>query len=299
MKPYTKGVLLTITSAVLFGLNPLLSKMVYRVGCNAATLALARVTFGALFFLGLHCVTCKATLRLRRQEVKKLWTCAIGYALTPVCLLTSYNYLSTGLATIIHFVYPVFVLLGCVLFQSEKLNRVKTLCCGLCLMGLLSFYTPGGQVNPIGVGIDLISAIAFASYIIALNFSGLLDMPHFKLSFWLNCISIVIIGAVVLLSNQFSLPKTAQGWAIMLLYAGVAAAAVWTFQVGNQLVGPQSASLLSTFEPLTSVIIGVIVYSEPITVRSAAGIAFILVSAILLSFTKEKTYPIKNSENIG
>ena len=42
------------------------------------------------------------------------------------------------------------------------------------------------------------------------------------------------------------------------------------------------ASLLSTFEPLTGVVIGILVFHEALTVRIAAGIVLILLAAVLL-----------------
>ena len=54
------------------------------------------------------------------------------------------------------------------------------------------------------------------------------------------------------------------------------------FQKGTILIGPQKASLLSTFEPLTSVIIGVTVFNEKLGLSSIIGIIFILISVVLL-----------------
>ena len=54
------------------------------------------------------------------------------------------------------------------------------------------------------------------------------------------------------------------------------------FQKGLFLCGEVKASLLSTFEPLTSIAVGLAVYGEAMTPRLAAGMTLILLSSVLL-----------------
>ena len=62
----------------------------------------------------------------------------------------------------------------------------------------------------------------------------------------------------------------------------VSVIAVLLFQHGVLVTGGLKASLLSTFEPLTSLFIGMIVFHEFLTVRQWVGIILVLVSVILL-----------------
>ena len=54
-------------------------------------------------------------------------------------------------------------------------------------------------------------------------------------------------------------------------------------QKGVFLCGEVKASLLSNFEPMTGVAIGILLLGETLTLRSAAGIAGILIAAALTS----------------
>ena len=69
----------------------------------------------------------------------------------------------------------------------------------------------------------------------------------------------------------------------LALYCCVSTAASLLFQLGNRFIGAQSASMLSTFEPLTSVVIGILVYHEVLTVRLGIGIFCILLAVFLLA----------------
>ena len=59
-----------------------------------------------------------------------------------------------------------------------------------------------------------------------------------------------------------------------------------TFGIGIQAIGPGSASILSTLEPVTSLIVGYLLLSEPITWQMITGALFILAAVILLSVQK-------------
>lgn len=290
-----KGIFLTVLSAVFYGLNPLFAKTVYTGGCNSLTLTLSRLLAGAVIFLVLQ-LGRGGSLRVSRRELKDILICCIGYGLVGPLLFASYNYLASGLATTLHFVYPVLVVAASLVLRYEKPNRRKLLCCALCFAGILCFYTPGGSLNARGVFLALTSGVAWACYILHLNSSALVQLEPFKLAFWLCALSAVLVGAITLGTGQLALPTTPLSWRAIGLFCCVASAASLLFQVGNQYVGAQSASMLSTFEPLTSVVVGILVYHEVLTVRLGIGILCILLAVVLLAGVDETAKEETKSE---
>ena len=256
-----RGIFLTVLSAVLYGLNPLFSKTINVGGCNSLTQTFARLAAGiVIFFILLVCSgngSVREKLRLSRQELKDILICCIGYGLIGPLLFASYNYLASG--------------------------RRKLVCCALCFVGILCFYTPGGDVSAYGVFLALASGVAWAYYIVHLNSSGLVTMAPFKLAFWLCVFSAVLVGGITLAMGEFVWPSTAFTRGALALYCCVSTAASLLFQLGNRFIGAQSASMLSTFEPLTSVVIGILVYHEVLTVRLGIGIFCILLAVFLLA----------------
>ena len=74
----------------------------------------------------------------------------------------------------------------------------------------------------------------------------------------------------------------------MALFGILSGMAVLLFQLGAKYIGAQKTSLFSTFEPLTSVLIGITVYKEAMTPRVVCGLVSILVAVVLLAAVKEK-----------
>ena len=69
---------------------------------------------------------------------------------------------------------------------------------------------------------------------------------------------------------------------MVILALVVSVIAVLLFQHGVLITGGLKASLLSTFEPLTSLFVGMFVFKELLTVRILIGIVLVIVSVILL-----------------
>ena len=71
--------------------------------------------------------------------------------------------------------------------------------------------------------------------------------------------------------------------------------AVVLFQRSTFLIGSERTSILSTLEPITSVVIGVVVFSEPLGLRDLIGSALVVLASVLIAVfdfkksAKEKT----------
>lgn len=283
------GFLTAIISAALYGLMPLLTKTIYDSGSNSFTVAFLRFVICTVVFFIAFRLTSKEAIGITRKELPKLLLAGASFGFVPVLLYTSYNYLATGLATTLHFVYPVFVVLGSVLFRIEKLTGKKVICCLLCMAGIIAFYTPGGEISIPGVLIALASGVLYAFYTVYLTSSGLLSMDPYKLSFWKCLFGMIFIFIVAFALGKLSMPGTLKGWGFMLILGLLTAGASFLYQEAARRVGAQNTAMLSTFEPLTSVIVGYFAFGEELTGRSLVGIICILLSVILLSLEGKKT----------
>lgn len=290
-----KGMALIILSAVLFGFMPLFAKIAYAHGNNAYTLAFHRFFFGSIvMFLIVHFVQ-KNSLRIKPREMKSIFYLSLPFAFTPVLLYASYNYISSGLATTLHFCYPIMVILICAVFLKDRPSQKKIICCLLCTLGIVLFYTPGGQISLWGMAIALISGLVYAAYIVLLDKSFLRRVAPLTLAFWMTTFSAAEVGVVTLGMGKMVWSLDAAGWAVSFTLAVMATViAVVAFQRGTAICGAQKASLLSTFEPLTSVVLGIALLGEVLSGRTLLGIICILFSIILLIIEPTSKTPTRD-----
>lgn len=282
------GALYVVASAVLFGLMPLFTKTAYQYGSNAYSAAFGRFFFGSLILLAIILIKPGTRLRLERKQLLRIFELSLLYAAMPVLLYESYNYLNSSLATTLHFTYPVIVIVIMTLFFGNKINLKQIICTALCAAGIVLMCEPGDTAHTVGIVFAVISGLAYALYIIFLGRSDLNSVPALTLCFWLSLFSAIEIGIVAVFAGKMSFMISPQGWiAEFMLALFCTVFALMMFQKGVFLCGEVKASLLSTFEPITSAVVGVIVFNESITLKIMIGIAAILLSAVLLAAEKK------------
>lgn len=288
-RKYT-GYVAVIISGIVFGCMPLLAKVVFMNGGNAINLVFWRFLIGIIPLYIIIKKNKNICLKLTKREIKQILLLgAVGYAGTAVTLFLSYNYITTGMATTLHFIYPILVILGCTAFYKEKISLVKLASVILCTAGIGLLYDGNSSGSIMGILLAFLSGITYAFYVIYIDKSGLKSMNPLKLTMYLSVVGSVVMFAFSLITGTFTVNITPVGWLFTSILAIVVAlGAVSLLSVGIKLIGPQSASILSTFEPITSVIIGALVFSEKLGLRGFLACVLILTSVLLISISDIK-----------
>ena len=288
MNTRTKGLLATMISAVFFGFIPLFVKTICAGGGNSVSAAFYRF-FLSVPILYIYLKAQGISMRMTRTEFAKIALITIfGYGGTAVLLFSSYNFIPSGMSTTIHFMYPVFTILGCMIFFKEKVSPLKLLCVALCFGGILLFYNGESGGSVLGMALSFLSGVTYAFYTIYLEKSGLQKMENLKLIFYMNTVAAAMILVMALLTAQFTLRLTPLAWGTAVFFAtATSLIGVLGYQIGVKCIGPQNAAILSTFEPITSVIVGVLVYREAFSARTLLGCLCVLSAVVIVAKMKE------------
>ncbi len=288
MNTRTKGLLATMISAVFFGFIPLFVKTICAGGGNSVSAAFYRF-FLSVPVLYIYLKAQGISMRITRTEFAKIALITIfGYGGTAVLLFSSYNFIPSGMSTTIHFMYPVFTILGCMIFFKEKVSPLKLLCVVLCFGGILLFYNGESGGSVLGMALSFLSGVTYAFYTIYLEKSGLQKMENLKLIFYMNTVAAAMILVMALLTAQFTLRLTPLAWGTAVFFAtATSLIGVLGYQIGVKCIGPQNAAILSTFEPITSVIVGVLVYREAFSARTLLGCLCVLSAVVIVAKMKE------------
>lgn len=276
------GYACAILSAVIYGCMPIMAKYIYADGVTPMTLVLLRNAL-ALPSLALLALLQKKTLKRPLRQILPLGIPALfGCVLTPVLLFSSYVFIASGTATVFHFVYPCFVLLIGLAFLRKKISPAVIVSVMLCLIGVLLFYDPSATLSPLGVVLALGSAVAFAIYVVLLPRFQNAEFSGFSFCFYVALWSSIIMLIICICTGQLSLPASWLGWGLCLLFAtSVTTGAVVLFQQGSLLIGGEKASILSALEPITGVLIGIILLHEQCKPAVLIGSALVVASGAL------------------
>lgn len=282
----TKGIACGILAAFIFGFTPILAKLSYSEGSNFMSLAFYRNLL-AIPILFIFLKYKNIDLRINKQEFKKLaLEASFGPTLTALTLYWSYDYISVGMSTTIHYIYPVLVTAICILVYKEKVSRDKIVALVLSTLGVSLFFE--GNFSLTGVILALSSAVFFTAYMIYLDKSGLNTMYPFKITFYLAIIASFYLFIAGMLSKNLVFSMTPKGWMYTALVAFFVSFLANTFiPIGVKYVGPTVTSIVGMFEPITSVILGILILKEPITLRNTMACVLILAGVLIVTVSKD------------
>lgn len=194
--------------------------------------------------------------------------------------------ISTGIATSLHFMYPIIVMIIDFFVFRKRPQKKGIITLMLCICGVFLMCNNGShQNNALGALIALFSGIVYAGYFIVVERSQARTLPSAVFSMYIFFYMTIISGMVSLCSGTLN-GLNGNGWtvaAVSAVAAGIVAAAL---QAGIVSIGSQTASILSVAEPLVSVLVGALFLNESFTFRSVCGTLCIVSSVVLTALSQ-------------
>lgn len=244
----------------------------------------ASLVVGAVMLLRRKC------FKVTRGELVTLIYLAFISDGSALFLIEGYNYMSSGVATTLHFMYPVVTALIMMLFYHEarKLSTCLAIAMAVGGVAVLS-WDNSGDTSIKGVMIVLISAVCYALYIIRVNRSRAAQMDSMKLVFYVMFIGALIFGAEALRQGSFALVSTPLQCIDLTSLALICTVVTNVcLVVAVKRIGSTMTAVIGALEPLTAVIVGCMVFGEPFTWQVISGILLIIPAVIIIIFSRRK-----------
>lgn len=293
----TKGFLCVIISAFIFGFTPILCKLTYSGGSNAIMLVFLRNSMSLPIMYAILKYK-KISLKINLKEFKGLFILSIfSTILTALLLYISYNFISVGMATTVHYVYPILVALVLFIFFKESITKIQILSLIISFIGVLLFFDGGSSLNFMGLFIAFASGISYGIALIYMDKSGLKDYHPLLVTFYTCVFASVILFLVTIISGKFTLSLTPTAWIYSFIVSILTSVIGISFmQIGVRNIGPTTTSILCMFEPITSVLMGIVLLNEAISFKSILACILILTAVLILSIFKEKNNNLQQSK---
>ncbi len=206
---------------------------------------------------------------------------------TSSLLTLSYQYISIGVATTIHFAYPVLVMTGMAAVFREKLSMAKIAAILCALAGVVLIAGPGGGFagkGPLlGILFALASSVTYGVFVIANDKSAFAKLDPFVLFFYLSGVSAAVFGAFALFTNSLSLVPSPVPYLMALCQQGCNMGAVVLFAFGVRVTGASTGAAINMLEPAVSLLSGILIFHDLLTPSALAGCGLILLSLLSVS----------------
>lgn len=284
------GFLYGLLSSASFGLIPLFTIPAMHQGMQFWSILLYRFLFA---MLALACILLldKQSFRIRRKEILPLLLLAFLYDCSAVFLFWGYKFMSSGVATTIHFMYPVLTTLIMMIFFREKKSPWRIAAIALAVSGVffLSHGDTTGTVTLLGIFIVLLSALGYALYLVTVSQLESLEMKGLKMTFY-----VFLFGGILLFTGMTVTGVGVQAIPDRITLGNLVMLALVPTVISNlalvraiKNIGSTLTSVLGAMEPVTAVCVGILIFGEPFTQSIALGIGLII-SAVTVIILKNR-----------
>lgn len=275
-----RGLIYAVVSSATFGLVPLFAIPALKAGVSVNSVVFYRFAISALL-VGLVLLARRESFRIAKRQLPVIAGFALLYAATSFLLTQSYLYIPSGLATTLHFLYPVLVTILMVVLFKERLSVPVAVATLLALGGIyLLSGSNGSEVNPTGMALALTTVLTYASYIVGLNRSSIGRIDSLKLTFYILSTGNLFFLANLLVRGEglTPIPSWKSGLDLFLLALIPTFVSNLTLILAVKHIGSTTTAVLGCMEPLTAVVMGILFLGESCSPIQALGIGIILVA---------------------
>lgn len=281
-----KGFLYGIVASSTFGLLPLFTLPVMGEGLTTFSILSYRMLFASILVAVLMLIG-RVSFATNLKELR--WFAVLGFLYygSAALLFQAYGGMASGLATTLHFMYPVSVTVIMALVYKQR-PSVVTICAiilslvGVALLCLRESST--GVSSLLSVFLVLLSGVCYAVYLVLVSTVKCINQQNSqKLTFY-----------VLMFSGAFFMLSTLQGGGLQIIpsaSAGINLLLMATLPTllsnlalvrSVKSIGSTLTSVLGAMEPLTAIIVGILVFDESLRGLMVVGIILILVSVSLI-----------------
>lgn len=280
-----------IITGVTYGLNPLFAVPLMNNGASIESILFFRYTF-AVVLLAAFLILTRQSFRITARQAGVLLALGLLYTSSSIFLFEAYNYIASGLATTLIFPYPVLVAIIMVFLRVVPSWPVwLSIAATFGGVIIMTQGSGGDSLNPVGIALSLGSALVYALFIVIINRSkAIAQISNTLLTFYsLTVGAIVFLGKISFSEAPISAGITTGGdW---LNLAGLALlptiVSTATLAIATRNIGATKASVLGVFEPITAILIGTLMFGEPLTTNILLGIGIAIVAVtFMISVTK-------------
>ena len=287
-----RSALLILLAGALWGTMGIFVRRFNSFGFDAMQVASLRLTAGAVIFIIALALRGGGGFKIAARDIPLFLGLGLGSVLFfTVCYFKAIELMPLSIAAILLYTSPIWVTLMSVLFFKERLTLRRVAALALAFGGcVLVSGLGGGGLTPLGLLIGLCSGIGYGLYSIlgtvALRKYEPLTVTTYAFLFsaagsWLICRPAEMLSIVSSLVS--SLPPLGFALDVLGIAVVTAVAPYLLYTLGLKNTPASKAAIMATVEPLVATVLGIVVFSEPLTPVAAAGIVLILSAIVLLN----------------
>jgi drug/metabolite transporter (DMT)-like permease len=274
---------MVLVSATAFGTLSILAKLAYGAGLSTYQLLAFRFVLASVGMWGLALALHQNPLQLqRRQLLNLLGLGGIVYTAQSLTYFIALRSLPASLCVLIVYIYPSLVVIAGWIFFRRSISIWTGVALAASFLGV-ALLLGGARFQLAWALVFAIAAPVIYTGYILLGERVMSTVPAAAAS------AVIFSGAasafcvLALLNRQLLLPGTTNGWLVGIAIAVIPTmVAISFFLAGLPRIGANRAAVLSTWEPVITVLLAVVLLGDRLSVVQVAGGALVLLAVVVV-----------------
>jgi drug/metabolite transporter (DMT)-like permease len=277
------GTGMVLGSATAFGTLAIFAKLGYASGLGTEQTLAFRFLIAAAGMVVLALVLGQNPLRLRRDQLLTLFGLgAIVYTGQSLTYFIALRSLPASLVVLIAYIYPSLVVVAAWLFLRRAVSAWHGIALAMSLAGV-AMLVGGAQFH---LSWALVLAIAsptiYTGYILV-GERVMTSVPAVAASAVIMSGAAIAFCILAALNHELALPRNEGGWAVgfgIALFPTMIAISL--FLAGLPRIGAARAALLSTWEPVVTVFLAVVILGDRLSLMQVLGGVLVIIAVIVV-----------------
>ena len=277
------GFALCIGSAAAFGALPIFGKIAFDHDVNVVTFLFLRFTLASALLWLLVLMTKSPVDQPRRLVVGGLLMGAAGYGIQSTMYFLALERIDASLSALLLYAYPAMVTGMAVLLGRERSTPALLGALAVATAGTVLLLSDGlsGDADTVGVLLGLASAVGYTGYILAGD-TLVASMPPRVLAALVTAGGAASFGLYGAVTHTFRFDLDGTAYLAIVASAIVGTViSVGTLLAGIERIGASMASVLSTVEPATTVLLAILFLDEQASRIQLLGGALLMAAIVL------------------
>jgi drug/metabolite transporter (DMT)-like permease len=274
---------MVLASATGFGSLSILAKLGYASGLGTQQMLAFRFLLAAIGMVIIAALAGQNPLLLGRSRLLTLLSMgALFYSAQSLTYFLALRTLPASLVVLIAYIYPSLVVAAGWLFLRRKVTAKHGVALAASFLGLALLVGGAHFQLTWALLLALASPVVYTGYILV-GERVMGSVPALAAS------SVIMVGAafgfgfIALVTNELTPPRSLGGWTVVVALALLPTMlAITLFLAGLPRVGASRAALLSTWEPVVTVILAVIILGERLSVGQVLGGLLVLLAVVVV-----------------
>lgn len=266
-----------VVSAASFGTMAIIVRYMYDAG--AAPLQVLALRFGlAAILLGGYTATRRASLlRISSRELLSYGALSLfGYGSASLCFFYALQYADASVVAILLYTYPSLIVLAELLFTRVRPTRGRVVAILMTFGGCVLVVDPFGGalgVKPMGIVLGVGAGVAYAAFSLMSHRLMETKSRSVMMTYMFAFTSLLATGAAIATGG----PLAPVGWSyalwglLALLVLVPTFLAIVLYLRAVKALGASQAAILSTFEPVFTLVLAFLLLGESLSVSQMFG----------------------------